>query len=108
MADTQANEAGRAWGARARDWATLMEPFNRAVFRDVLDALTVGPFEFAHVAMCARAYMSAGPWWPAIDNAGPTAVHALVEEAATPFTSPTTGIVRLQFNWSWVTGHRDE
>ena len=35
-------EAGKAWGWRATDWAHLVEPGNRRLFLDVLDGLDVG------------------------------------------------------------------
>lgn len=36
-------EAGRAWGARAGDWATLIDPWTLPVYLDVLDHLDVRP-----------------------------------------------------------------
>lgn len=35
-------QAGAAWGRRATDWATLMEPFGLAAYEPVLDAVGVG------------------------------------------------------------------
>lgn len=32
-------QAGQAWGSRAAEWATITEPPNLAVYRDVLDML---------------------------------------------------------------------
>jgi len=36
------SEAGEAWGARAVDWATLVDPWSMPVYLDVLDRLNVG------------------------------------------------------------------
>lgn len=263
MADAQVDEAGRAWGARAAEWATLMEPFNIAVFRDVVDKLAPRPgealvdvacgaglalteaarrgcdvagidaaaglieiarerlphadlqvgdmcalpwaestfdvatsfngvwnvelaiaelarvltpggrfglsswgsfasndlatvlapaminhappevlesgltlgassepgvfeqlcsehgltvnqrgvtdtvFEFADTERCAHACLSAGPLWGAVERAGEATVLAALTEAAAAFVSPATGMVRLRFQWSWVTGLND-
>ncbi|MEM8925900.1 MAG: class I SAM-dependent methyltransferase [Actinomycetota bacterium] len=65
-------------------------------------------FEFADPTICARACIATGPLWAAADQGGEAAVMALLEEAAAPFASPTTGIIRLRFGWSWVIGERAE
>lgn len=61
-------------------------------------------FEFADIELCAQACLSAGPLWAAVEQAGEATVLAALAEAATPFVSPTTGMVRLRFQWSWVAG----
>ena len=33
------SDTGTAWGARAADWATLIDPWSLPIYRDVLDRL---------------------------------------------------------------------
>lgn len=48
-------DAGAAWGARAADWAALVEPWNMPVYLDVFDRLGVTPADRVLDVACGSA-----------------------------------------------------
>lgn len=64
---------------------------------------TLAQAEFADAELAARAFCSSGPAWAAAAHGGEEHLRARIEDLMRPFESPSTGVVRLINEWTWIT-----
>jgi SAM-dependent methyltransferase len=74
-------DAGAAWGARAADWATLIDPWSVPIYRDVLDRLAPQAGEHALDMACGSGMASLELRHRGIKTAGLDASAQLVDIA---------------------------
>jgi SAM-dependent methyltransferase len=61
-------------------------------------------WSYAEVAHAVRGLMGSAGGTRAIEDAGPDAVRAAIEQALLPFTDSTTGAVLMRNTFRWITG----
>ncbi len=64
---------------------------------------TVCVQEYPDLQAASRALVASGPTYAAVQHAGEQVVRASLEELLKPLVSPSTGMVRVSNEWSWIT-----